>query len=162
MDTRVTQTAAGDQHPGARAAEDIIGLELLVTGRRFVFPPRRWIVVGAAPEVDLVIDDPLVSARHCMIERRGLRRLIVQDCRSKNGTWIDDSSVDVAELPFTGVLVVGATTMVPYTASGPGGRTLEDFLRAQVRAYGSVRRAARALRIPKSTLGHWLRTGRRS
>jgi transcriptional regulator of acetoin/glycerol metabolism len=96
-----------------------------------------------------------------MIERRGPRRLIVQDCRSKNGTWIDDSAVDTAELPFSAVLCVGATVMVPVTASGAGGRTLHDFLRATARRHGSVRRAARALGMSRSTLADWLRTGRR-
>jgi pSer/pThr/pTyr-binding forkhead associated (FHA) protein len=162
MDTRITVTAPGTLHPGVEAPEDILGLEVLASGERLVFPAEKWIVIGAAPEAHFVVDDPLVSRRHCMVERRGLRRITVHDCGSKNGTWIDDSSVSVADLPFGAVLTVGGTAMVPFTRTGPAGLSLGDFIGRSVRAHGSIRRAARALRVPRSTLSHWLRTGSRS
>src|SRR5882672_5131169 len=31
--------------------------------------PRRW-VIGSGPNCDVVIDDPYVSATHCVLERR--------------------------------------------------------------------------------------------
>src|ERR1044071_9956242 len=60
--------------------------------------PSRWIV-GSGPSCDLVLDDPYVSATHCILERRAGGAVVVRDRRSRNGTLIDGNAVEAAELP---------------------------------------------------------------
>ncbi|SHM46369.1 FHA domain-containing protein [Caldanaerovirga acetigignens] len=52
------------------------------------FPIRRVTTIGRAKDSDIVIDDPYLSSKHAMIYRRG-RRLIIQDLKSTNGTYIN-------------------------------------------------------------------------
>ena len=57
--------------------------------------PRRWII-GSGPNCDVVIDDPYVSATHCVLERRAGGTMHVRDRKSRNGTLIDGNLVEVA------------------------------------------------------------------
>jgi DNA-binding NtrC family response regulator len=79
--------------------------------------PRRW-VVGSAASCDVVVDDPYVSAAHCIVERRSGGALVVRDKRSRNGTLIDGNLVEAAELPVGSRLVLGRTTLVAVAAAG--------------------------------------------
>jgi pSer/pThr/pTyr-binding forkhead associated (FHA) protein len=159
MTERITITTPKEALPGPKdTGEPIIGLRVLATDEELVFPQgKQWIVVGAAAHCDFTIDDECVSEMHCLIERRGLSRLLVHDVHSKNRTWLNNGPLDHGELIMGAMLTIGTTTLVPYTESGPDGPTLESFLRDAVRKHGSVRRAAKALGMPRSTLGDWLR-----
>jgi transcriptional regulator with GAF, ATPase, and Fis domain len=77
--------------------------------------PHRWLV-GSGANCDLVLDDPYVSATHCILERRIGGALMVRDRRSRNGTLIDGNAVEAAELPVGARLVVGRTTLVAIAA----------------------------------------------
>jgi len=84
--------------------------------------PRRWLV-GSAPSCDVVIDDPCVSAMHCVLERRAGGTMTVRDRKSRNGTLIDGNLVEVGELQVGARLAVGRTTLVALAAPdapGPG------------------------------------------
>ena len=84
--------------------------------------PHRWLV-GSGANCDLVLDDPYVSAAHCILERRTGGALVVRDRRSRNGTLIDGNPVEAAELPVGARLAVGRTTLVAVAAPetcGPG------------------------------------------
>ncbi|HEX8113150.1 MAG TPA: FHA domain-containing protein, partial [Kofleriaceae bacterium] len=61
--------------------------------------PHRWLV-GSGANCDLVLDDPYVSATHCILERRIGGALVVRDRRSRNGTSIDSNPIETAELPI--------------------------------------------------------------
>src|ERR1043165_9382594 len=85
--------------------------------------PRRWLI-GSAPNCDLVLDDPYVSATHCVLERRAGGTMHVRDRKSRNGTLIDGTVVEVAELQVGARLALGRTTLVAMAApdaAGPGG-----------------------------------------
>ena len=77
--------------------------------------PQRW-VVGSSAGCDLVLDDPFVSATHCVLERRAGGSLLIRDKRSRNGTLIDGNLVEVAELQVGCRLALGRTTLVALTA----------------------------------------------
>jgi len=84
--------------------------------------PRRWLV-GSGPSCDVVIDDPYVSATHCVLERRAGGTIHVRDRKSRNGTLIDGNLVEVGELQVGARLAVGRTTLVALAAPdapGPG------------------------------------------
>src|ERR1043165_8389844 len=84
--------------------------------------PRRW-VIGSAPNCDVVLDDPYVSATHCVLERRAGGTMHVRDRKSRNGTLIDGNLVEVAELQVGARLALGRTTLVALAApdaDGPG------------------------------------------
>jgi DNA-binding NtrC family response regulator len=78
-------------------------------------PPRRWLV-GSSASCDLVLDDPYVSATHCILERRAGGSLVVRDRRSRNGTLIDGNPVESAELSVGARLAVGRTTLLAVAA----------------------------------------------
>jgi len=93
-------------------------------GHEYALPvsPRRWIV-GSGTGCDLIIDDPCVSAMHCILERRPSGALLVRDKKSRNGTFIDGNVIEAAELQVGARLAVGRTTLVALAApddQGPG------------------------------------------
>lgn len=59
---------------------------------------------------DIEIDDPEVSRLHCSIEVRR-DAILLQDLRSKNGTFIDGARVFAARLEETSEFQVGATIL---------------------------------------------------
>jgi DNA-binding NtrC family response regulator len=79
--------------------------------------PQRW-VVGSSTNCDLVVDDPFVSAMHCVLERRPSGALLVRDRRSRNGTLIDGNLVEAGELHVGSRLALGRTTLVAIAAPG--------------------------------------------
>src|SRR5215468_2207330 len=77
--------------------------------------PHRW-VIGSGASCDLVLEDPYVSATHCILERRVGGALVVRDRRSRNGTLIDGKPVEAAELPVGARLAIGRTTLLAVAA----------------------------------------------
>lgn len=53
---------------------------------------QTW-VIGAAPDCDIVIDEPSVSGQHCRISQSG-QRLIIEDLGSRNGTYVNGRRLD--------------------------------------------------------------------
>jgi DNA-binding NtrC family response regulator len=92
--------------------------------------PRRW-VVGSATNCDLVLDDPYVSAMHCILERRAGGSVLVRDKRSRNGTLIDGNLVEAAELHVGARLAIGRTTLVAVGIPGARGARAIDLLRGR-------------------------------
>jgi two-component system, NtrC family, response regulator GlrR len=106
--------------PGARRRGIVVALRAK-DGTEYPLPaePAR-LVVGSAPNCDLVLDDPYVSGTHCILERKSGGALLVRDRRSRNGTLIDGNAVEAAELPVGARLALGRTTLVAVAA--PDGR----------------------------------------
>jgi two-component system response regulator GlrR len=75
-------------------------------------------VVGAAPDVDLVLTDPAVSRLHAELDLSDLG-LRVRDLASKNGTFVDGVRVGSAWVPGGGKLRLGDTELlVSYSDKG--------------------------------------------
>jgi two-component system response regulator HydG len=77
-------------------------------GRRV--PLEHPMVLGTGDEVDLHIDDPCVSRRHCVIEPTA-ERVLVRDLASTNGTLLNGVRVPTAELRPGLVLTLGTTRL---------------------------------------------------
>jgi DNA-binding NtrC family response regulator len=98
----------------------VVGLRRTATGDVFALDGsgrRRW-VIGSSPSCDFVVEDPYVSGRHCVIERRVNGTVVVRDSDSRNGTFIDGNPVEAAELRVGSYLAVGRTTLVAIAALG--------------------------------------------
>ncbi|HKE18523.1 MAG TPA: sigma 54-interacting transcriptional regulator [Kofleriaceae bacterium] len=72
---------------------------------------RGPVVIGSAPEVDVVIDDPHVSGRHCEL-RVVPGGLQVSDLGSLNGTKVQGVAVQAALLEPGAVITLGTTHLL--------------------------------------------------
>jgi DNA-binding NtrC family response regulator len=88
---------------------------------------RRW-VIGSGASCDLVIDDPYVSTVHCIVERQTSGALVVRDRGSRNGTRVNGSVVEGAELRAGSALGIGRTSLVAVAARDGRPRAI-DLLR---------------------------------
>jgi transcriptional regulator with GAF, ATPase, and Fis domain len=77
---------------------------------------QRRVVIGSSGDADLVVDDSLVSRKHCAIEvdASGYR---VVDLDSKNGTWVGEVRVRDAFVEPGDQIRIGETT-VDFDVSG--------------------------------------------
>ncbi len=62
--------------------------------------------VGRSSTVELRIDDVSVSRRHARVILQA-NRVIVEDLKSRNGTFINESAITTAELPLRGTVRFG-------------------------------------------------------
>jgi len=68
------------------------------------------VIVGTHPEVDLPVNDPAVSRRHCVVTLTS-QGILVRDLRSKNGTSIGGIEIVEAYLPTTNFARIGGVTI---------------------------------------------------
>src|SRR5688572_21507765 len=73
-------------------------------------------LLGRDPSADIVVNDPSVSRRHAILERRQ-EGWAVFDQRSANGTWVDNVRIEQALLQPGQQLRLGA---VSFTVDLPG------------------------------------------
>jgi predicted component of type VI protein secretion system len=86
--------------------------------------PGERALLGRDPTADIVVNDPSVSRRHAIVERRP-EGWAVFDQRSANGTWLDNVRIEQALLQPGQQLRLGAVSFevqVPGAAGarGPG------------------------------------------
>jgi transcriptional regulator with PAS, ATPase and Fis domain len=147
---RATQSLA----PDARRASIVVGLRAMRDGCEHVLgeAARRW-VIGSGDSCDIVIADPYVSQVHCVIERRPSGALVVRDKGSRNGTFIDGSPIEAAELRVGSHLSIGRTTLVAVSAPGSEQPSALESIRGRdpvLRA--TIDRALRAAQIDCNVL----------
>lgn len=75
-------------------------------------------LVGREPSADIVVNDPSVSRRHAVLERRP-EGWAVFDQRSANGTWLENVRVEQALLQSGQHLRLGAVTFEVQVAGVP-------------------------------------------
>ena len=109
---------------GGRAAERgvVVALRDDASGVDRLLPADRATTIGKDPTSELVVDDPCVSRRHCVLEWRK-DALYVRDLGSRNGTFLDDRRVECAQVTPGAVLLVGGTRLVALGASRPSRTT---------------------------------------
>jgi DNA-binding NtrC family response regulator len=128
---------------------------------------RPAILVGRAPDSDLILEDETVSWRHLVLERtpEGIR---VRDLGSLNGTYLDGHRIEAAPAAAGGHLRVGRTTLELVASElGADDRQERRAEKLSARAglvelvggappmrkvYGQIREAA-ASRVPVLLLG---------
>ncbi|MCS6797355.1 MAG: sigma 54-interacting transcriptional regulator [Myxococcota bacterium] len=110
--------------------------------------------VGTAPDNDLVLVDPTVSARHCRFEMLE-GAWIVRDLGSRNGTWVDGVRISVARIGAGTRLRVGRTDLWIVPRGEPGDARATGLVAvspAMLELLGEVERLAR-YRWPVLVLG---------
>jgi DNA-binding NtrC family response regulator len=85
---------------------------------RVVSLPIDGLVVGKAPNADLRLEDPYVSALHLRIEPRAGRWDLV-DLDSTNGTFVGGTRVQRAELPVGTTVAIGGTELLLEPLAAP-------------------------------------------
>jgi pSer/pThr/pTyr-binding forkhead associated (FHA) protein len=87
-------------------------------------PPREPLVVGRK-EGDLLLDDPLVSGRHCQIVARN-GEYVLQDLGSTNGTMVDGRLVREVVLKPGNEIAIGSTRLILFTGASEPSLEGED------------------------------------
>jgi DNA-binding NtrC family response regulator len=116
------------------------------------------VVVGRAPECDLVLADDAVSWRHCSLELC-TDRVRVRDLGSHNGTYLDGRKIESALAEAGSRVQVGQTTLrLTGNADAPDGLRADGLAElvgkspAMQEVYASIQDAT-ASRIPVLLLG---------
>ena len=90
-------------------------LEFSLNGKQHRFEIEKdRILVGRSSEADLCFDDEEMSRRHCVISRHD-GKYFVQDCKSTNGTILNDQLLKpewIVELHNEDELKIGDTFIV--------------------------------------------------
>lgn len=144
----------------------VLGLRTIPSGKSFAFDDfryqgsqKKYITVGSSPTADVSIDDPAVSRRHCLIERK-VNAVTVFDCKSRNGTWVNGARVTESVLIPGSLLTLGTTSLLAYDDCSR--RTIiacsiPSFLHNALIVYeGNLSETADAIGVPKSTLWGWV------
>lgn len=90
-DTRGTRKASKQ---GAKTGLEIIAGEDVIEGNRGQFlPMSQELTFGRAESNDIQIYDSTVSTHHSKISQQG-NDYIIEDCGSKNGTIVNDATIE--------------------------------------------------------------------
>ncbi len=92
-------------------------------GMRIALPLEGDPLVMGRKDGDFIIDDPLVSSRHCHIFHRG-GDYVLQDLGSTNGTMVDGRLVREVVLRPGHEISIGSTRLIVF--SGPTEATLDS------------------------------------
>ena len=112
--------------------------------------PEHAIIVGRSKRVDVPISDRILSRKHCSIIPVESGCTIV-DLKSQNGTFVNGSRIDKAELEYDDVIEIGETVIVILdTDSWERGEGLTR-LRNPVKAQDLIQRINRKT-VPVSDL----------
>jgi predicted Zn finger-like uncharacterized protein len=68
------------------------------------------VVLGRA-ESDIVVDDPEISRKHCVVEVQGIRARLI-DLGSRNGTFVNETRVEMSELQNLSEFHIGRNTFL--------------------------------------------------
>jgi len=79
------------------------------SGRR-VLLDHESMSIGRGEEADIVIEDRMISTVHCQLRLTG-EAIVLEDCDSRNGVYVDGAQVKKAKLTPFSQIVVGRTAM---------------------------------------------------
>ena len=83
-------------------------------GKSFIIN-RMCTVIGRSYDCEIVIDDPLVSKRHCQVLLEEDNKFYIEDIGSKNSTYLNEKKVKKKEHVIYGDrIVIGNTIMRFY------------------------------------------------
>ncbi|MDR1016259.1 MAG: FHA domain-containing protein [Coriobacteriales bacterium] len=68
------------------------------------------ITIGRDPKCDIFLNNMTVSRKHAVIERHA-DQIVIRDCASLNGVWVDKKIVDEAELSDGSLVQIGTFVM---------------------------------------------------
>jgi len=93
-------------------------------GLNVPLPAREPLVMGRK-EGDLLLDDPLVSGRHCQVVARN-GEFVLQDLGSTNGTMVDGRLVREVVLKPGNEIALGSTRLILFTGANEASSEVED------------------------------------
>jgi pSer/pThr/pTyr-binding forkhead associated (FHA) protein len=79
--------------------------------RLFRLPPGEGRTLGRGTHADFIVGDPLISRIHCRFTASE-QQLHVEDLKSTNGTFVNDTRVDVAFLGDGDRIRVGKVDLI--------------------------------------------------
>ena len=95
----INETTIGSDDPSRRRLDQVnYGLACLVIvtgpmiGERFPLTKGR-LVIGRRPEVEISIDDPLISRKHAEVVVKGSAEAVLRDLGSRNGTFCNNQKI---------------------------------------------------------------------
>ena len=116
------------------------------TGEEFHIGKNKEVIIGGANNCDVIISDPYASASHCTLQPTHNSGWLLRDHGSKNGTCINGTRVQVAELRPGSQIAIG-DTYLEFVATREQGR-VRDLLIGNapvfLAAMDKAQRAARA------------------
>ncbi|HOX39276.1 MAG TPA: FHA domain-containing serine/threonine-protein kinase [Candidatus Brocadiia bacterium] len=85
--------------------------------KKLALTENEEIAIGRdATQAEMVIDDNMVSRRHCVLTKMG-SRVLVRDCGSLNGTYVNDNRIEIGSLvDVGGKIKIGHTVFEVRTA----------------------------------------------
>ena len=91
-------------------------------GREFPLPADLELVIGRESDADLLLIDDQVSRKHAKISTKD-GKIVIQDLRSRNGTFVNGQKITTAELKKDDEIVIGSATLklVAFSETLPGG-----------------------------------------
>lgn len=95
-------------------------------GLNVPLPAREPLVIGRK-DGDLLLDDPLVSGKHCQIVARN-GEYVLQDLGSTNGTMVDGRLVREVPLKPGNEIAIGSTRLILFTGASDPVTDAEDAL----------------------------------
>ncbi|GIW70639.1 MAG: hypothetical protein KatS3mg102_0181 [Planctomycetota bacterium] len=101
--------------------------------RAFLLDGVQALTIGSAPDADVVLDDPWISAHHARLVREERGGWRIEDLDSTNGTWVNCKRVQAAALADEDVLFFGRTHALIVTSNRPPSAPLPDRRPARVR-----------------------------
>ena len=79
-------------------------------GKSFELPADRTMVLGRGDKADIRVSDPAVSRTHFEVSNQG-DGLLVADCGSRSGLFIDGAKVETANVAVGAVIQAGDTSL---------------------------------------------------
>lgn len=111
-------------------------------GLNIPLKPRETLVIGRR-EGNLLLDDALISSRHCQILFRN-NEFVVQDLGSTNGTTVDGRLVREHVLKPGNEIALGSTRLILFAGEGPEGATPSGEAEAAAAAASALAEPGRA------------------
>jgi len=82
--------------------------------RKFALGDLDELIIGRDEECDIRIKSPIVSREHCTIEQNGNGGLVLTDCKSTGGTFVDEKKIESIRLEDGLEVVVGPALLRFY------------------------------------------------
>ena len=115
-ETTITYTPNELAEAAVPGLDDVEGPALVVrsgggrAGEHFI-PQGERTTIGRSPDCDVFLDDVTVSRQHAVLLRRG-DRFVIEDQGSLNGTFLNRSRIESAELEDGDELQIGKYRLI--------------------------------------------------
>jgi len=82
--------------------------------RKFALGDLQELIIGRDEDCDIRIKSPIVSREHCTIEQDDSGKLMLSDCGSTGGTFVEEQKIDSVRLEDGLEVIVGPAVLKFY------------------------------------------------